>query len=318
MMKAIARDAYGPPEHLEIREVERPKPTREEVLIRVRASSVNHGDYLLTTGEPWSIRLATGLLRPTQRVLGIDVAGEVVALGENVTGFVVGEAVYAEAMGAYAELVSVRADRVAPMPKNVSFEEAATLPVAAGTALLCLTERVKVKPGDRVVINGASGGVGTYAVQIAKALGAEVTGVCRAHNVAHVRAIGADHVIDASREDFTAGPARYDVILDLVGSRSIAACRRVLTPKGVYVSSVGKMGWILRAFVTSLFTRRVVVLVAQTTSVVLRALTKLVESGAVRPVIEARYRLEEVPLALRRHGEGPVRGKAAITIGTGT
>ncbi len=315
-MKAIARDAYGPPEKLQVREVARPKPTDDEVLIRVRASSVNHADYLLTTGAPWSIRLATGVFRPRQPVLGVDVAGEIVELGENVRGFAVGDAVYAESFGAYAEYVAVAANRVAPMPKSVSFEEAATLPVAAGTALFGLTETAKVKPGDEVLINGASGGVGTFAVQIAKALGARVTGVCRTHNVAHVRAIGADHVIDATHEDFTAGPARYDVILDLVGSRSIAACRGVLTPKGVYVSSVGKMGFILRAFVMSLFTRRVVVLVSQTTSVVLNALTKLVESGAVRPVIEARYRLEEVPLALRRHGDGPVRGKAAITIGT--
>ncbi|WP_106094098.1 NAD(P)-dependent alcohol dehydrogenase [Enhygromyxa salina] len=314
-MKAIVQLGYGRPDVLELREIDAPLIGDDEVSIRVRASSINHADWLILMGEPLPLRLVYGLLRPRNPVIGMDMAGEVVAVGAAVTQFKPGDEVYGEIAGAYAERVSVRQDQIALKPANLGFEQAACMPVAAMTALQGLRDKAKVQPGHKVLINGASGGVGTFAVQIAKALGAEVTGVCSTRNLDLVRSLGADHVLDYTKGDFTATAERYDVIFDLVGSASISACRRVLSPSGVYVSSVGRTGWLLRALLLSLAPgRNVVVLAAQPTQADLQVLAQMVEAGAITPVIDQRYTLSEVPQALRRQGEGHARGKSAIAI----
>jgi NADPH:quinone reductase-like Zn-dependent oxidoreductase len=312
-MQAIVRDRYGAPEVLALRDIAVPAPRDHEVRVRVHASSVNPADWFSLTGRPLAARLAFGLMRPRDAVLGMDVAGEVEAVGARVTRFRVGDAVYGEAARAYAEHACVAEDRLALKPRNLSFEEAASVPLAGITALQGLRDSAKIKHDSHVCINGASGGVGTFAVQIARALGAEVTGVCSTRNAELVRSIGADHVIDYTREDFTAHAKRYDAILDLVGSASIARCRRALRPGGVYISSVGRLGWIGKSFFASLLPGpRVAVLVTKATPQDLAVLTELAEAGALRPVIDRRYALAEVPEALRRQGEGHARGKSII------
>lgn len=310
-MRAIVREKYGP-EHVRLREVAMPVPRADEVRIRVRASSVNPADWFVTTGTPWPFRFELGLFRPKEPVLGIDVAGEVDAVGPDVTRFRVGDAVFGEIRRAYADYVCASEVKLAPKPASVSFEEAATLPVAGFTALQALRD---VRPGQHVLVNGASGGVGTFAVTVAKALGAEVTGVCSTRNVELVRSIGADHVVDYTQSDFTRASARYDTMLDLVGSAPLSRCRRLLRQSGVYVSSVGRLGWIFVAGLASLLPgSRVKVLAAQSTPEDLGALAAMVESGAVKPVIERAYALEQVPEAMRRQGEGHARGKSVIRV----
>lgn len=314
-MKAITRDRYGLPDVLRLREVARPSAGAHEVLVRVHASSVNFADWVMLTGTPHAARLVFGLFRPRHPVLGRDIAGRVVAVGPGVTRFAPGDEVFGEFTGAYAEYVRVPERCLARKPSNLSFEEAATLPVAAMPALQGLRDKAKIRPGHRVLINGASGGVGSFAVQIAKALGAEVTGVCSTSNCDWVRKIGADHVVDYTREDFTRTSRRYDAIFDAVGSAPIAACTRILSRTGVYVSSVGRMGWSLKALFASLLPgSQVVVLAARSTPRDLTALAELIEAGAVKPVIDRRYTLDEVPGALRRQGEGHARGKSVITV----
>ncbi|MBC7173695.1 MAG: NAD(P)-dependent alcohol dehydrogenase, partial [Polyangiaceae bacterium] len=281
----------------------------------VRASSVNSADWYMTTGRPWAVRLATGLVRPKPFSLGLDVAGVVEAVGPGVTRFGPGDEVYGEIRGAYAEYVAVAESLLARKPSNLTFEQAATVPIAGITALQAMRDKGRVEPGAKVLVNGASGGVGTFAVMIAKAMGAEVTGVCSTRNLELVRSIGADHVVDYTRASFVETRARYDAVLDLVGSAPIRACRRILAEDGVYVSSVGTLGWSLRAFLLSLVPgSNVVVLAAQPTRDDLDALAALIEAGRVTPVVDRRFELGDVPRALRLQGEGHARGKSAILV----
>ena len=232
-MKAAVRDRFGSPDVVELRDIEKPAPADDEVLVRVRAASVNPADWYEVTGRPYVGRTQMGLLKPKSNRLGVDYAGTVEAVGGNVTEFRPGDEVFGGRSGAFAEYVCVREDRaIVPKPANLTFEEAAAVPVAALTALQGLRDKGQVQPGQKVLINGASGGVGTFAVQIAKALGAEVTGVCSTPNVDIARSLGADHVIDYTREDFTRSDERYDLMLDIAGSRSWSECRRVLDPAG--------------------------------------------------------------------------------------
>lgn len=240
-MKAIVQDRYGSSEVLEFREVDRPVPKDGEVLVRVRAASVNARDWHVMRGDPYVARLAFGLRRPKRRmrIQGGDFAGVVEAVGKDVTRVRPGDEVYGEADGAFAEYLCAPQGVLGPKPANLSFEQAAAVPLAGNTALMGLRDVGKVGPGQHVLVNGASGGVGTFAVQIAKALGAEVTGVCSTRNVDLVRSLGADHVVDYTREDFTRTGARYDLVFDLVGNRTLADCRRALNPTGMLILAGG-------------------------------------------------------------------------------
>lgn len=313
-MKAIVQHKYGSPDVLALEEVDAPEPRDGEVLLRVRASSVNQGDWIALTGRPYAARLAFGVFRPKRRIPGMAVAGRVEAVGRNATQFAVGDDVFGEVPSAYAEYVCVSQERIWRKPTDLTFEQAAAVPVAGMAALQGLRDKGKVGPGRRVLINGASGGVGTFAVQIAKALGAEVTAVCSPRNVDTARSLGADHVIDYTQEDFTRRRMRFDAILDLAGSRPLSACRRLLAPGGVYVSSVGRLGWVVKVAVASLFTRQIVLFTAHQTQQDLAVLKEMLESGRVKPVIERRYMLEEVPDALRYQGHGHARGKSVIAV----
>ena len=314
-MQAIVQESYGCPEVLELREVERPVAQEGEVLIRVHGSSVNYGDWVVMTGQPYAARLFLGLLRPKQAIVGHDVAGVVVAVGARVRRFKPGDEVYGELTTAYAEYVCAPEDSVALKPANLDFEQAAAVPVAAMPGLQGLRDLAKVKPGDKVLINGASGGVGTFAVQIAKALGAEVTGVCSTRNLDMVRSIGADHVVDYTQTDFSQTTERYEVIFDLVGSASLRACTRILSPRGVYIASVGRLGWSLKSALASLISpQRVKVLAAHPDASDLAALRELIEAGAITPVIDRRFSLSEVPAALAHFSRGHARGKSVIRI----
>src|SRR5947207_6968192 len=241
-MKAIVQDKYGSPHVLKLREIDKPQPLDGEVLVRVHAAAVNKADWIALTGRPYAARLAFGFFRPKLRIPGIAMAGRVAAVGKSVTQFNAGDEVFGEVHSAYAAYVCVAADRIGPKPTNLTFEQAAAVPLAAITALQGLRDKARVQPGLRVLINGASGGVGTFAVQIAKTLGVEVTAVCSTRNVDLVRSLGADHVIDYTKEDFTKSDQRYDVIIDNVANHSLSECRRVLTAKGNYVMIGGGAG----------------------------------------------------------------------------
>src|ERR1700716_1944239 len=234
-MKAIVQDKYGSPDVLKLREIDKPQPLDGEVLVRVHAAAVNKADWIALTGRPYAARLAFGFFRPKLRIPGIAMAGRVAAVGKTVTQFNAGDEVFGEVHSAYAEYVCVAADRIGPKPTNLTFEQAAAVPLAAITALQGLRDKARVQPGHRVLINGASGGVGTFAVQIAKALGADVTAVCSTRNVELVRSIGADRVVDYTKEDFSRSGQRYDLILMINGDRSIGDCRRVLSRDGTLV-----------------------------------------------------------------------------------
>jgi NADPH:quinone reductase-like Zn-dependent oxidoreductase len=319
-MRAAVRARYGGPQQLSLCEVPRPAPGPREVLLRVRASSVNQADWYLLTGTPYPLRLMTGLWRPRagMRVLGLDAAGVVEEVGAQVTRFAPGDEVFGEISGAYAEYACAAEDRLAKKPRSLSFEEAAAAPVAAGTALQGLRDKARVRAGHRVLINGASGGVGSFAVQLARAFGAEVTAVCSARNAAQARALGATHVVDYAKQDFTrtfdAGE-RYDAIFDLVGSASLRACLGCLRAGGVYVSSVGRLGWVAKAFAASLVWRgTVTVLAAQARAADLQTLAELLEQRRIAPVIERRYGFHQIGDALRAQGEGHARGKSVIAL----
>jgi NADPH:quinone reductase-like Zn-dependent oxidoreductase len=322
LMKAIVYCDYGSPDVLKFEDVEKPVPGDDQVLIRVRAASVNPLDWHRMRGTPYIGRTEMGLRKPKVTRLGVDFAGTVESVGRNVTQFKPGDEVFGGRTGAFAEYVSVREDRAVVLkPPNLTFEQAAAVPVAALTALQGLRDKGKLQPGQKVLINGASGGVGTFAVQIAKSFGADVTGVCSTRNVDMVRSIGADRVIDYTREDFTKGGQRYDLILDNVGNHSLLDCRRALNPKGKYVMIGGPAGrWIdplPRAFNAFLLSR----FVTQDMGMFLAALNKqdltilrdLMQAGKVTPVIDRRYRLSEVPAAIRYLEEGHARGKVLIT-----
>lgn len=320
-MKAIVQHKYGGPEAvLELKDIDQPMLGSDDVLVRVQAASVNPADWHVMRGSPYFIRLAGyGLRRPKNPVPGIDVAGVVDAVGKDVTRLRPGDEVFGWCRGAYAEYACAAEDHFVPKPANITFEQAAAIPIAATTALQGLRDKGQLRPGQTVLVIGASGGVGTFAVQIAKALGAEVTGVCSTRNVEMVRSIGADHVIDYTREDFIGGEKRYDLIFQLAGTRSPSDCRRALTPKGTLVlcSGDGRLSGIDRivtAMVSSPFvSQRLVTWVSTINSGDLLTLTGLIEAGEVTPVIDRTYALSETPAAILYLEEGHTRGKVVIT-----
>ena len=324
-MKAIVRYKYGSPDVLELREIVKPAVEDEHVLVRVHAASVNAGDWHSMRGKPYIIRLMLGgLFKPRTKnaVLGGDLAGRVEAVGGNVTEFQPGDEVFGMSIRTFAEYVSVRKVGIVRKPANLTFEQAAAVPVAAITALQGLRDKGHIRPGQKVLINGASGGVGTFAVQIAKSFGADVTAVCSPRNVDMVRSLGADRVIDYTREDFTRDGARYDLIFDVAGNHSFSECRRVLSPNGTLVM-VGQSGRkkisILPLLTAPLVSRlrrkqKLVSFIAKRNKEDLTLLKELMEAGKVTPVIDRSYSLREVPEALRYLGEGHARGKLVITM----
>jgi NADPH:quinone reductase-like Zn-dependent oxidoreductase len=317
-MRAVIQTGYGSADVMELKELEKPAPGGGQVLVRVRAASLAAGEYYGMRGKPFPIRFYIGFLKPKKDfVVGLDCAGVVEAVGKDVTRFQPGDEVYGECRGSCAEYALAKEGGLAPKPANLSFEQAAAVPTSACTALQGLRDHGKVQPGHKVLINGASGGVGPFAVQIAKALGAEVTGVCSTRNVEMVRSIGADHVIDYTQVDFTRGEPRYDVIMDNVASHSLSATRRVLTPDGVLVPSSGHagMGWIIAAALTAVFVRQQgSPFVASTNSADLTVLAELIDSGKVASVLDKVYPLEETAEAFRYLDGGHARGKVVIAV----
>jgi len=323
LMKAIVYRCYGPPDVLRLEDIEKPVPANDEVLVKVHAAAVNPLDWHYMRGSPYLMRLGSGLGAPNDPRLGVDFAGTVEAVGSNVQRFKPGDEVFGGRTGAFAEYVTVREDRaLALKPANVTFEQAASVPIAAITALQALRDKSKLEAGQKVLINGASGGVGTFAVQIAKYFGAEVTGVCSTRNVEMVRSIGADHVIDYTKEDYTDGGTQYDVIVDNVGNHSLLANRRVLDTDGILVIVGGPKGnWLrplmgpIKAFVLSPFVdQELGMMLAQFSQEDLTILGDLMQSGKVTPVIDRRYPLSEVPAAIRYSEEGHARGKIIINV----
>jgi len=324
-MKAIVQDRYGPPDVLELRDIDAPAAGAGEVLVRVQAAAVNALDWHYMRGDPYIARPSMGLRRPRVRIRGRDFSGRVEAVGVGVDRFRPGDEVFGEADGAFAEYVSAPDDAVDKKPANLTFEQAAAVPVAGNTALIGLRDVADVRAGQRVLINGASGGVGTFAVQIAKSLGAEVTGVCSARNADLVRSIGADHVIDYTSQDFSRDGQRYDVVFDLVGNRSLADLRRALTPEGALLLSgggvseggslVGPMALFVKGMLLSRFVRQRLLQVTEKPSRAnLAALRELIESGAVAPVVDRTYQLSEVPEAIRHLEVEHARAKVVITV----
>jgi NADPH:quinone reductase-like Zn-dependent oxidoreductase len=322
-MKAVVRQKYGPPEALKLTEVEKPELVDDGVLVRVHASSVNRGDWYTMTGTPYIARPMVGLLKPKSELLGGDFAGTVEAVGRDVTDLQVGDEVFGGRNGAFAEYVCVR-NGVAPKPSNLTFEEAAAVPVAAITALQGLRDHGHLEPGQQVLVNGASGGVGTFAVQIAKALGAEVTAVCRTRNVELAHSLGADHVIDYTREDFTKNGRRFDLILDIAATKSWSQYRRVLEPEGLLVivgapgggRLFGPLSQVLEVRLAALLgSQRARFFIANLNRPDMRVLRELLESGKVKPVVERRYELTEIADALRYMGEGHAQGKLVVNVG---
>jgi NADPH:quinone reductase-like Zn-dependent oxidoreductase len=313
----------GSPDQLELQEIDKPAVGDDGVLVRVRAASVNPYDWHLMRGLPYVVRLTEGLRKPKHSVPGVDVAGHVEAVGESVTQFRPGDEVFGGRVGAFAEYVCGGENRFVPKPPGLTFEQAAAIPIAGCTALQGLRDRGQLQPGQKVLINGAAGGVGTFAVQIAKALGGDVTGVCSTRNVDLVRSIGADRVVDYTVEDFTRGGQRYELILDLVGNRSLPDLRRALTPKGTLVLSGGGVGgrWLgplalmLRAMVLSRFMgQRMLPFLAKLRRDDLVVLKELIEAGKVTPVIDRAYPLSEAAEAIRHLEAGHARGKVVITV----
>ncbi|MFD6563552.1 NAD(P)-dependent alcohol dehydrogenase [Micromonospora profundi] len=327
-MKAIVQDRYGPPETLRLADVDTPVPADDQVLVRVEAAALNAYDWHAMRGEPRMARLAMGRSRPRARIRGRDFAGRVESVGADVRQISPGDAVFGDlgdANGAFAEYVCVPASLVAPMPANLTPQQAAALPLAGVTALMGLSDVGHVQPGHRVLVNGASGGVGTLAVQLAKALGATVTGVCSTRNVDLVRSLGADHVVDYTRDDFTRDGRRYDVVLDLVGNRSLTALRRALTATGTLVLSGGGVYsgssllgpvWLLaRGRLLAPFVRQRIVTLATTPSRQhLDTLRAHAEAGRLTPVVDRAYQLHEVPDAIRYLEGEHARAKVVITV----
>jgi NADPH:quinone reductase-like Zn-dependent oxidoreductase len=321
-MRAVVYYNYGSPDVLKCEEIEKPTAGDNEVLIKIRAASVNPLDWHFMRGTPYVVRIMTGLLKPKVKRLGVDVAGQVEAVGKNVTQLRPGDEVFGACRGAFAEYACTSESALVTKPENVTFEQAASVHVAALTALQGLRDKGKIRAGHKVLVNGAAGGVGTFAVQIAKSFGAEVTGVCSTRNVDMVRSIGADHVIDYTQKDFTKSGQRYDLILDCVGNHPLLACRRVLTPTGILVGVGGSSGpWmigpLIRAITEPVLSRCVsqkfVTFVARPNKKDLTLMRELMETGKVTPVIDRRYSLSEVAEAIRYLEEGHARGKVVIT-----
>jgi NADPH:quinone reductase-like Zn-dependent oxidoreductase len=319
-MKAIVYYNYGSPDVLKLEEVEKPTPKEDEVLVNIHAASLNAGDWAMLIGEPFYLRLAWGLPKPKYKILGLDIAGRVEAVGRNVKQFQPGDEVFGESgIGAFTEYRCVTEDKLAIKPANSSFEEAATVPEAAVVALQGLRDKGQIQPGQKVLINGASGGIGTFAVQIAKSFGAEVTAVCSTRHLDMARSIGADRVIDYTEEDFTRSEQRYDLILAVNGYRPISDYKRALRPEGIYVCTGGSLAQIFQSILLG-------PLMSRTGSKKmgnsprkpnkkdLVLMKELLEAGKVVPVIDRRYPLSEVPEALRYLGEGHARGKVVITV----
>ena len=322
-MKAIAYHRYGSPDVLELQEVDTPEVGDDGVLVRMRASSVNAVDWHSLRGQPLLVRMTDGIRRPKRWQLGVDVAGQVESVGPDVTQFRPGDEVFGTRSGAFAEFVRGAERNFAPKPANLSFEQAAAIPVAATTALQALRDKGELKPGQRVLVHGAGGGVGHFAVQIAKALGAEVTAVSSTSNLEMLRSIGADDVIDSTTDDFTSRRG-YDLILDIAGTRSLRACSRVLTPTGILVVVGGPGGrwispadrWAKAIVLSRLLRRRLLPFLATTAKDDLLVLKELAEAGKLLPVIDRTYSLSEVPDAIRHVETMRARGKVTIGIGS--
>src|SRR5438132_7722694 len=325
-MKAIVYHRYGSPDVLEFEDIEKPIPGDDQVLIKVHAASVNPFDCHFVRGEPYIFRIMMGLRKPKSTRLGVDVAGQVEAVGRNITRFKPGDQVFGASRGAFAEYVCTSESALTTKPRNVTFEHAASVPIAGVTALQALRDNGKLHAGQKVLINAAAGGVGTLAVQIAKSFGAEVTGVCSTKSVDMVRSIGADRVIDYTSEDFTRSGQRYDLILDCFANHSFSACRRVLNPQGVYMIVGGQprrlIGALIRWITARVLSRfvnqsqKLVLVRAKLRKEDLAILGDLMEAGKLTPVIDRRYRLSEVREAVRYLGEGHARGKVVITLET--
>lgn len=325
-MKAIVYTEYGTAEVLRLAEIDRPVPQDHQVLVKVRAAAANPLDWHYMRGTPYIGRIEMGLRAPQSPRLGVDMAGEVLAVGKAVTKFKPGDAVFGVAGGAFAEYVRAAEHRIALKPASLSFEDAAAVPVAAITALQGLRDKGQIKPGQKVLINGASGGVGTFAVQLAKHFGAEVTAVCSGRNAGLVRSLGADHVIDYTQEDFTLRPERYDLILDNVGTRPMSEVRRALAATGTFVSVGGGgpdhslwgaafVGRTLQRKLLQPFTdQRLVGFMAEVRTGDLELLGELLVASKVRSVIDRRYPLSEVPEAIRYLESGRARGKVVIAL----
>jgi NADPH:quinone reductase-like Zn-dependent oxidoreductase len=323
-MKAIVHHRYGPPEVLGLEDVPQPTLGDDDVLVRVHAASVNAGDWHLMRADPFFIRFVFGgILNPKFKVLGSDLAGRVEAVGRKVKEFQPGDEVFGatsgSGFGAFAEYARVPAAALLPKPVGISFEEAAAVPVAATTALQALRDKGGIQAGQKVLVNGASGGVGTFAVQLARAFGAEVTGVCSTRNLDLVRSIGAQHVVDYTREDFTRGEKRYDLIVDAAAFRSVREYRRALTPEGTYVMVGGATSRMFQTLALGLWvsrtgSQRMESVLARLDRGDLALLKDLLESGEVVPVIDRSYTLAEVPEAIRYLEKGHARGKVVITV----
>ena len=322
-MKAAIYEEYGPPEVLQIRDLARPEPNDNQALIRVRAAALNPLDAYFMSGRPYVMRLAFGLRKPANTRPGVDLCGQVEAVGRSVKRFRPGDHVFGVGRGAFAEYVCAVEDKLAHKPARLSFEQAAALPVAGLTALQGLRDKGRIQPGHDVLIHAAAGGVGTFAVQMAKSFGARVTAVCSAANVELVRSIGADQVIDSAREDFTRTERRYDLLFDCAANRDLGARRRLLKPKGVYVAVgfgrpgggwIDPLGSVLKVVAASLVARNLVMFVASVTQGDLEVVKELVEAGKVTPVIDRTYPLTEVAEAVRYLQQGHARGKVVISV----
>jgi len=323
-MKAIVYHEYGPPDVLKCEDVPKPVPKEKEVLIKVRAASINPLDWRFIKGEPRFVRLIARLFKMNIGRPGVDVAGEIEAVGPNVNAFKLGDKVFGSCSGAFAEYVCTAESKVVGIPDNVTFEQAASVNVAGLTAVQGLRDKAQLQRGQKVLINGAAGGVGTFAVQIAKTFGAEVTGVCSTRNLELVRSIGADAVIDYTKEDFTKLATRYDVILDCVGNKSFSECRRVLNPKGRLVMVGGPhdpkimelLTPLLKALLFSPFmNQKAIPFIAKASQADLSLIGELIATGKLTPVIDRCYNLNEAAAAVRHVEEGHARGKVLIVVG---
>ncbi len=321
-MKAIVFTKYRPPDVLEFKEVEKPTPRDDEVLIKVHAASVNDWDWCLVRGKPFFIRLLCGLLKPKIQIPGVDIAGQVEAVGRNVKKFQPGDEVYGDisecGFGGFAEYVCAHENALALKPASMTFAEAAAIPHAAMLAIQGLRDKGQIQPGQKLLINGAGGGVGTFGVQLAKLIGAEVTGVDSSGKLDMMRSIGFDHTIDYTQEDFTKNGQCYDLILDTKTNRSIFDYTRALSPNGIYVTVGGSTARLFQALFLgpwiSMFSKKNIRIVGLKPNKDLDHMNELFEAGKVKPVIDGPYKLSEVPEAIRRFGEGSHKGKIVVTI----
>jgi len=323
-MKAIVCTKYGPPDVLQLMEIEKPIPKDNEVLVKIYAASVNKADWIMMSGKPFVVRfMGGGLLKPKSKIPGSDVAGQVESVGKDVKQLQPGDEVFGDlaqwGCGAYAEFVCTSEDALALKPTNITFEEAAAVPMAAVTALQGLRDKGIIQSGHKVLINGASGGVGTFAVQIAKSFGAEVTAVCSTRNLDMARSIGADHVIDYTKEDFTQNGKHYNLIIGANGYHPILHYKRALSPKGIYVMTGGTGAQISQALflgplISKIGNKKICSVTAKPNKQDYVFLSRLLEAGKIVPVIDRRYSLSQVPEALRYLGEGHARGKVVIAV----